>query len=77
MIVIVFIITFVITQITGAIGGDSDAANILFSTAGSIITAPLTALAAAVLFFDLGGGGPQAPPPVGEPVDTAPPTPGT
>jgi hypothetical protein len=76
VILIAFIISFVISQIAGAIGGDSDAANILFSTAGSIITAPITALAAAVLFFDLGGGGPQAPAPVGEPV-TAPPTPGT
>ena len=77
VVVIVFIISFAVSQITGAIGGDSDAASILFSTIGSIITAPITALAAAVLFFDLGGGGPQAPPPVGEPVDVAPPTPGT
>ena len=78
VIVIVFVIKFVISQVAGAIGGDSDAASIIFSTAGSIITAPITALASAVLYFDLvGGSPPQAPPPTGEPVDVAPPTPGT
>lgn len=77
VIVIVFLIGALISIITGAIGGAmGDGGRIVFSIIGSIIAAPITALAAAVLFFDLGGGGPQAPPPVGEPAP-APPTPGT
>ena len=78
VIVIVFIIGFVINMVAGAIGsGMGDAGSIILSIIASIIAAPITSLAAAVLFFDLGGGGPQAPPPAGEPIDVAPPTPGT
>ena len=77
VILIVFIIGILISILTGAIGAAfGDGGRIVFSVIGSIIAAPITALASAVLFFDLGGGGPQAPAPVGEPV-TAPPTPGT
>jgi hypothetical protein len=77
VIVIVFLIGVFISIISGAIGGDSDATSIVFSTIGSIIAAPISGLAAAIMFFALGGGGPQAPAPAGEPVDVAPPTPGT
>ncbi len=78
LIVIIFLIGIGISIVAGILGGGlGDGGAIAASIVGTIIVAPITSVATAVLFFDLGGGGPQAPPPVGEPVDVAPPTPGT
>ena len=78
LIVIIFLIGIGISIIAGILGGGlGDGGAIAASIIGSILVAPITSVATAVLFFDLGGGSPQAPPPLGEPVDTAPPTPGT
>lgn len=77
VIVVVFLIGIVISIVTGAIGsGFGDGGRIAFSTIGSVIAAPITALASAVLFFDLGGGSGVAAPAPGL-ADAAPPTPGT
>jgi hypothetical protein len=57
VILIAFLITFAISLVAGAIGAATgDAGRVILSTIGSIIAAPISALVAAVLFFDLGGG---------------------
>jgi hypothetical protein len=75
VIVVAFVITFAISLVAGIIGAAfGDAGQIVFSIIGNIIGAPISALVAAVLFFDLGGGTPAAaatPPPSAE----APPPP--
>lgn len=58
VIVVLFIIQFIIQQIFRAIGGgisDSIVTYAIFNLIGSVIVAPLTALAAAVMYFDLLG----------------------
>ena len=58
VIVVLFIIQFIIQQIFRAIGGgisDSIVTYAIFNLIGSVIVAPLTALAAAVMYFELLG----------------------
>ncbi|HEV7363132.1 MAG TPA: hypothetical protein VGN71_01990 [Solirubrobacteraceae bacterium] len=82
VIVVLFVIQFIIQQIFGAIGGgisNSIVTYAIFTLIGSVIIAPLTALASAVMYFELVGlqgrqpvaGAPVAP---GAP-GTAPPPP--
>jgi hypothetical protein len=58
VIVVVFIVQFIIQRIFAAIGGgisDNLVTYAIFTLIGSVITAPLSALAAAVMYFDLLG----------------------
>ncbi|MFL5907952.1 MAG: hypothetical protein ACJ75Z_10210 [Solirubrobacterales bacterium] len=55
----VLIISFVSAGIGDAIGGD--AGHIILGTIGDILAAPILALVASMLFFDLGGGQARAP----------------
>jgi hypothetical protein len=64
VIVVVFIVQIVIQRIFAAIGGgisDNFVTYAIFNLIGSVITAPLSALAAAVLFFELLGVKGQSP----------------
>jgi hypothetical protein len=72
VIVIVFLITAGIGWILGALGNSvGDAGAIIFPVVGAIVTAPVSALASSILFFDLGGGAVRAAPPT----EAAPPPP--
>ena len=53
VILIVFLIVTIVSRILGALGGDSTAARIALDVVASTITAPISALAAAVLYFAL------------------------
>jgi hypothetical protein len=58
VIVVLFVIQFIIQRIFGAIGGgisNSLVTYAIFTLIGSVIIAPLTALAAAVMYFELVG----------------------
>jgi hypothetical protein len=55
----VLIVSFVSAGIGDAIGGD--AGHIILGTIGDILAAPILALVASMLFFDLGGGVTVAP----------------
>jgi hypothetical protein len=64
VIVVLFIIQFIIQRIFGAIGGgisDSLVPYAIFTLIGNVIVAPLTALASAVMYFELVGLQVQAP----------------
>ena len=64
VIVVLFIIQFIIQRIFGAIGGgisDSLVPYAIFTLIGNVIVAPLTALASAVMYFELVGLQGQAP----------------
>lgn len=58
VILVAFLITFAIQAILGILGEatSEDAGRIVAQVIGAIITAPISALVASVLFFDLGGG---------------------
>ena len=73
VILIAFLIVEVVSIALGSIAGDSDGARVVLSIIASTVTAPISALVSAVLFFDLGGGsgGAGAPPP--PPASEAPP----
>jgi hypothetical protein len=74
VIVVLFVIQFIIQRIFGAIGGgisDSIVTYAIFTLIGSVIIAPLTALASAVMYFELVGLHGQ------QPVAAAPVAPGT
>jgi hypothetical protein len=74
VIVVLFVIQFIIQRIFGAIGGgisDSIVTYAIFTLIGSVIIAPLTALASAVMYFELVGLQGQ------QPVAAAPVAPGT
>jgi hypothetical protein len=74
VIVVLFIIQFIIQRIFGAIGGgisDSFLPYAIFTLIGSVIIAPLSALASAVMYFELIGLQGQ------QPVAAAPGAPGT
>jgi hypothetical protein len=74
VIVVLFIIQFIIQRIFGAIGGgisENIATYAIFTLIGNVIIAPLGALAAAVMYFELVGLKGQ------QPVATAPGAPGT
>ena len=74
VIVVLFVIQFIIQRIFGAIGGgisDSLVTYAIFTLIGSVIIAPLTALASAVMYFELVGLKGQ------QPVAAAPVAPGT
>jgi len=59
VILIAFLITFAIGFVASAIGAAAgDAGSVILGIIGSVLGAPITALAAAVMFFDLGGGRP-------------------
>jgi hypothetical protein len=82
VIVVLFLIQFVIQRIFGAIGGgisDNLVPYAIFTLIGNVIVAPLTALASAVMYFELVGLQGQAPvaPAAGVPVapGAAPPPP--
>jgi hypothetical protein len=58
VIVVLFVIQFIIQRIFGAIGGgisDSIVTYAIFTLIGSVIIAPLSALASAVMYFELVG----------------------
>jgi hypothetical protein len=56
-IVLAFLIVFVVSLIAGAIGASiGDAGRVILQTVANILTAPIAALVASILFFDLGGG---------------------
>ena len=56
VIVIAFLITIALGVAFGAVGAlIGDYGRVLFAIAGNIVAAPIAALAAAILFFDLGG----------------------
>jgi hypothetical protein len=80
-ILIAFLIGIAIAIVAAAIGtAISDAGQVIMSTIGAIIAAPITALVASVLFFDLGGRSAAPAPsvaPAEPPPTPAPPTPGT
>jgi len=62
-IVVVFLIVIAIGIVLGLIGfALGDAGGVVASIVSSAITAPIFALAASVMFFDLGGGTTPAPP---------------
>ena len=57
VILIAFLITVAIQVVLGVLGAAiGDAGEFVARIVGAIITAPIAALAASVLFFDLGGG---------------------
>jgi putative effector of murein hydrolase LrgA (UPF0299 family) len=60
---IVVIISFVLAAIGASIG---DAGRVIIGTIGNVLTVPIYALVASILFFDLGGGSgaPSAPDPM-------------
>ena len=63
VILLAFLIIVAVSIVTGLIGagiGD-DAGRVIMSTIGSVLTVPIAALVASILFFDLGGGATAAP----------------
>ena len=69
-IVLAFLIVFAVSLIAGLIGAAlGDAGRVILGAIANVLTAPVAALVASILFFDLGGGSaaPSAPPeaPVG------------
>jgi hypothetical protein len=80
VIVVLFIVQFIIQRIFGAIGGgisDSLVPYAIFTLIGNVIVAPLTALASAVMYFELVGlkGQQPAAAPPGAPGTVPPPPP--
>ena len=68
-IVLAFLIVFAVSFVFGIIGaaiGD-DAGQVIVGAIGNILVAPVAALVASILFFDLGGGTPPAAEPTAEP----------
>lgn len=68
-IVLAFLIVFAVSFVFGIIGaaiGD-DAGQVIVGSIGNILVAPIAALVASILFFDLGGGTAQAAQPTAEP----------
>jgi hypothetical protein len=59
----VVVVSFVTAGIGDAIGGD--AGHIILGTIGDILAAPVLALVASMLFFDLGGGAAEPAAPAG------------
>lgn len=62
VIVIIFLAQVVITQIVAAILGDSTVVGAIGNLIVSVLVAPVSALAAAVMFFELRGGAGAGPP---------------
>ena len=79
VIVVLFVVQFIIQRIFGAIGGaisDSLFTYAIFTLIGNVIVAPLSALAAAVMYFELTGlQGQQPVAAAAGPAGTAPPPP--
>ncbi|HEV7461160.1 MAG TPA: hypothetical protein VGN78_11520 [Solirubrobacteraceae bacterium] len=79
VIVVLFVVQFIIQRIFGAIGGaisDSLFTYAIFTLIGNVIVAPLSALAAAVMYFELTGLQGQQPVAAAPgPAGTAPPPP--
>jgi hypothetical protein len=79
VIVVLFVVQFIIQRIFGAIGGaisDSLFTYAIFTLIGNVIVAPLSALAAAVMYFELTGLQGQQPVATAPgPAGTAPPPP--
>ncbi len=68
-IVLAFLIVFAIVIVAGIIGaaiGD-DAGRVIVGTIGNVISYPIAAIVASILFFDLGGGAGAIPPPAAPP----------
>jgi stage V sporulation protein SpoVS len=77
VILIVFLIGVLIGGIAAGAGiAVGDTGQVFFGAIASIVAAPISALAASILFFDLGGTTAPAPPPVEEPAAEAPAPPG-
>ena len=73
-ILLAFLIVFAVSIVAGLIGSAlGDAGRVVLQAIANVLTAPVAALVASILFFDLGGGGgaPTAPaaagPPAAEP----------
>jgi Uncharacterised protein family (UPF0259) len=75
VIVLAFLIVIAVSIVLGLIGAAiGDAGRVVLQAIGNVLTAPIAALVASILFFDLGGGqGVQAAP--AEPQPAEPPTP--
>ena len=74
-ILVAFLIGVAVSIVAGALGaGTGDAGRVIFGVIGATIVAPISALVASVLFFDLGGGR-AAPAPEGVPPEATPPPP--
>jgi hypothetical protein len=71
-IVLAFLIVVAVSIVAGIIGAAiGDAGRVILQAIANVLTAPVAALVASILFFDLGGG-PAAPPP-GPPPSAPPP----
>jgi hypothetical protein len=80
VIVVLFVVQFIIQRIFGAIGGsisDSLFAYAIFTLIGNVIVAPLSALASAVMYFELVGIEGQAPVAAAPGAPAAPAAPGS
>jgi hypothetical protein len=78
VLVVVFLIVIVLGIVLGAIATPiGNGATIVASIVSNVLTAPIYAIAAAVLFFDLGGGAgiPDPVAPTAPPIPTEPPPP--
>jgi hypothetical protein len=57
VIVLAFLIVFAVGTVLGVIGAAAgDAVGVVLGAIGNVLTAPIAALVASILFFDLGGG---------------------
>lgn len=75
VIVIAFLIVIAVSIVAGLIGSAlGDAGQVILQAIANIITAPIAALVASILFFDLGGGAAVAASPT-EPAPVEPPPP--
>jgi hypothetical protein len=55
--VIAFLIVIAVSIVLGVIGAAiGDAGQVVLQAIGNVLTAPIAALVASILFFDLGGG---------------------
>jgi hypothetical protein len=57
VIVLAFLIVIAVSIVLGLIGAAlGDAGQVILQAIGNVLTAPIAALVASILFFDLGGG---------------------
>ncbi|HKH41372.1 MAG TPA: YciC family protein [Solirubrobacterales bacterium] len=81
VIVLAFLIVIAVSIVLGLIGAAiGDAGRVILQAIGNVLTAPIAALVASILFFDLGGGrgvatSPAEPAPVEPPPSQPPPPP--
>jgi hypothetical protein len=76
VILLAFLIVFAVGTVLGIIGASaSDAVGVVLGAIGNVLTAPIAALVASILFFDLGGGAGVATSPTDLPAPTEAPEP--